>query len=63
MSTQVINTDGTEADLIDHLSLMHQKGTKGFTEEYLKSLHKTLHQRQHDPMPEHTHPGDEPPET
>lgn len=62
VSTRVTNTDGTEADLIEHLSHVHQKGTKGFTEEYLKSLHKTLHQRKHEPMPEHTHPGDEPAE-
>ncbi len=37
----------------------HQKGTKGFTEDYLARLHKTLHQRSRDPLPEHTHPGDE----
>ena len=60
MSIQVTNADGTEVDLVEHLSHVHQKGTKGYTDEYLKSLHKTLHQRQHDPMPEHTHPGDEP---
>lgn len=59
MSTQVTNVDGTEADLIDHLSRAHQKGTKGFTEDYLANLHKTLHQRKHVPMSEHTHPGDE----
>jgi hypothetical protein len=35
----------------------HQKGTHGFTEEYLANLHRTLHQRNHEPEPEHTHPG------
>jgi hypothetical protein len=52
--------DGTEADLIEHLSHVHQKGTKGYTDEYLASLHKTLHQHQREPQPEHTHPGDAP---
>ncbi len=59
MSTQVTNSDGTEADLIEHLTRMHQKGTKGFTAEYLANLHKTLHQRKRDPLPEHTHPAAE----
>ena len=59
MSTQVINDDGSEADIIEHLGIMHQKGTKGFTADYLAKLHKTLHQRRRDPLPEHTHPGDE----
>jgi hypothetical protein len=58
VSTQVTNADGTEADLVEHLSHIHQKGTKGFTEEYLANLHKTLHQRKRDPLPEHTHPED-----
>jgi hypothetical protein len=59
VSTQVTNDDGTEADLIEHLSLIHQKGTKGFTNDYLANLHNTLHQRKRDPLPEHSHPGDE----
>jgi hypothetical protein len=58
VSTQVTNSDGTEADLIEHLSHVHQKGTKGFTDEYLANLHKILHQRRRDPIPEHTHPAD-----
>jgi hypothetical protein len=62
VSTQVTNSDGTEADLIEHLSDIHQKGTKGFTDEYLANLHTTLHQRRRDPVLEHTHPGDEPAE-
>jgi hypothetical protein len=57
--TQVTNEDGTEADLIDHLGSVHQKGTKGFTNEYLKNLHKLLHQRTRGPLPEHTHPDEE----
>ena len=60
MSTQVTNEDGSEADLIDHLGSVHQKGTKGFTDDYLASLHKTLHQRRREPLPEHTHPEDDP---
>jgi hypothetical protein len=59
VSTQVTNEDGTAADLIDHLSHIHQKGTKGLTEEYLAGLHKTLHQRSRDQLPEHSHPGEE----
>ena len=59
MSTQVTNQDGTEGDLIEHLRHIHQKGTKGYTDEYLANLHKTLHQRKRDPLPEHFHPGDE----
>lgn len=59
MSTQVTNADGTEADLIEHLSHVHQKGTKGFTDEYLKTLHQTLHQRKRESLPEHTHPDQE----
>ena len=56
MSTQVTNADGTEADLTEHLSRIHQKGTKGFTDEYLANLHTTLHQPGRDPFPEHAHP-------
>jgi hypothetical protein len=56
----VTNSDGTEADLIEHLTRMHQKGTKGFTSEYLAKLHMTLHQRNRDPIPEHSHPEEEP---
>lgn len=62
MSTQVTNADGTETDLIEHLSHIHQKGTKGFTDEYLANLHTTLHQRKRDPIPEHSHPESEPSE-
>ena len=60
MTTQVTNEDGSEVNLVEHLSHVHQKGTKGFTDEYLASLHKTLHQRSHEPLPEHIHPEDEP---
>ena len=56
MSTEVKMDDGTEADLVEHIRHVHQKGTKGFTEEYLTNLHKTLHQRRHEPLPEHSHP-------
>lgn len=60
MSTQVTNEDGSEADIIEHLGIMHQKGTNGFTDDYLASLHKLLHQRKREPQPEHTHPEDDP---
>ena len=60
MTTQVTNEDGSEVNLVEHLSHVHQKGTKGFTDEYLARLHKTLHQRKHDLLPEHSHPEDEP---
>ena len=62
MTTQVTDEDGTEVNLVEHLSHVHQKGTKGFTDEYLANLHRTLHQRTHDPLPEHAHPQDEPAE-
>jgi hypothetical protein len=53
---QVTMPDGTETDLIEHLQLVHLKGTRGFTEEYLATLHDSLHQRKRDPLPEHDHP-------
>jgi hypothetical protein len=56
VSTEVKMADGTAADLVEHLRHVHQKGTKGFTEEYLASLHRTLHQSTREPQPEHTHP-------
>ncbi len=56
MTTQVTDEDGTELNLVEHLSHVHQKGTKGFTEEYLANLHKTLHQSRREPQPEHAHP-------
>jgi hypothetical protein len=59
VTTQVIDQDGSELNLVEHLSLEHQKGTKGYTDEYLANLHKTLHQRNRDPLPEHTHPEDD----
>jgi hypothetical protein len=62
VTTQVTNEDGSEVNLVEHLSHVHQKGTKGFTDEYLARLHKTLHQRKHDPSPEHSHQEDEPAE-
>lgn len=58
MATQVTMEDGTESPLVDHLRDAHQKGTRGFTEEYLDSLHRTLHRRKREPEEEleHTHP-------
>jgi hypothetical protein len=50
-------SDGTETDLIEHLRLVHQKGTRGFTDEYLATLHDSLHKRKRDPLPEHDHPA------
>jgi hypothetical protein len=60
VTTQVTNEDGSEVNLVEHLSHVHQKGTRGFTDEYLARLHKTLHQRKHDALPEHSHSEDEP---
>jgi hypothetical protein len=60
VTTQVTNEDGSDVNLVEHLSHVHQKGTKGFTDEYLANLHKTLHQRKRDPQPEHVHLEDEP---
>lgn len=59
--TQVTMEDGTEASLLDHLRDVHQKGTRGFTEEYLANLHRTLHQRNREPELAHIHPGSEEP--
>lgn len=55
VSTQVTMADDTETDLIEHLQVEHKKGTRGFTNEYLATLHDSLHHRRHDPFPEHDH--------
>lgn len=55
MATHVTMEDGTEHPLLEHLRNGHQKGTRGLTEEYLAGLHRTLHQRDHEPAPEHRH--------
>jgi hypothetical protein len=60
--SRVTMEDGTERPLLDHLREGHQKGTHGFTEEYLANLHRILHQRDHEPGPEHTHPDTGEPE-
>jgi hypothetical protein len=59
LSTQITMPDGTETDLINHLRLAHQKGTRGFTEQYLITLHDQLHQRKREPQPGHDHPATE----
>ena len=56
MSAEVTLEDGTTADLVEHLTQEHGKGTRGFTAEYLATLHETLHLHKRDPLPEHTHP-------
>ncbi len=58
MATHVTMADGTESPLVDHIRDAHQKGTRGFTEEYLARLHRMLHQRNREPdlQPEHAHP-------
>ena len=55
VSTQVKMADGTQTDLIEHLQVEHKKGTAGFTDEYLATMHDSLHQRRRDPFPEHDH--------
>lgn len=59
VATQVTMEDGTESPLVDHMRDAHQKGTNGYTEEYLGDLHRNLHQRKREPGEEleHTHPG------
>lgn len=65
MATQVTMEDGTESPLADHMRDAHQKGTRGYTDEYLANLHSLLHQRKREPEEEleHRHPeaadGDE----
>jgi hypothetical protein len=56
LSTQVTNEDGTSADLAEHLSSEHRKGTRGLTDEYLARLHDALHHGKRDPQPTHGHP-------
>jgi DNA polymerase IIIc chi subunit len=59
LSVKVTNEDGSVADVAEHLSSEHRKGTKGFTEEYLAHLHRTLHQRRRDEELPHRHPEEE----
>jgi hypothetical protein len=63
VTSQVIMEDGSENPLSDHLREAHRKGTRGLTDEYLASLHRTLHQRKREPQPEyefeHEHPDDD----
>jgi hypothetical protein len=56
LSAKVTNEDGSSADLAEHLSSEHRKGTRGFTDEYLACLHDRLHQSKRDPQPAHEHP-------
>ena len=59
VTSQVILEDGSESPLSDHLREVHRKGTRGLSEEFLASLHKTLHQGKREPQPEHEHPDDD----
>jgi hypothetical protein len=59
VTSQVIMEDGSEDPLSDHLREVHLKGTRGLTDEYLASLHRTLHQPTREPQPEHEHPDDD----
>jgi hypothetical protein len=59
VASQVIQDDGSERPLPDHLRDEHRKGTRGLTDEYLASLHRTLHQAKREQRPEHAHPGDD----
>lgn len=58
MSTQITMEDGTQRELSEHLNGEHKKGTRGLTEEYLRNLHATLHQRSRPAEVEHHHPAD-----
>jgi hypothetical protein len=55
VATQVTMEDGTESPLADHMRDAHQKGTRGYTDEYLANLHHLLHQRQREPEQELEH--------
>ena len=59
MATQVTMEDGSESPLVDHIRDAHQKGTRGYTEEYLDTMHRALHQRKREPEEEleHKHPN------
>jgi hypothetical protein len=58
VATQVTMEDGTESPLVDHIRDAHQKGTRGYTEEYLDTMHRALHKRKREPEEEleHRHP-------
>lgn len=51
--------DGTEMSLMDHLQEAHHKGTRGLKDDFLRTLHQTLHQRRGETELEHQHLGDE----
>jgi hypothetical protein len=55
VATQVTMEDGTESPLVDHMRDAHQKGTRGYTDQYLADLHRTLHQRKREPEEELEH--------
>ena len=57
MTSQVIKDDGSQATISDHLREDHRKGTRGLNDEYLNGVHRTLHQANREPSPEHAHPG------
>jgi len=59
VTSQVILEDGSESPLSDHLREVHRKGTRGLSEEFLASLHRTLHQRKREPELEHEHPDED----
>jgi len=62
VTSQVIMEDESENPLGDHLREVHRKGTRGLTDDYLASLHRTLHHHKREPQPEHEHehPDDDP---
>jgi hypothetical protein len=55
VATQVTMEDGTESPLEDHMRDAHQKGTRGYTDQYLADLHRNLHQRKREPEEELEH--------
>jgi hypothetical protein len=55
VATQVTMEDGTESPLVEHMRDAHQKGTRGYTDQYLADLHRTLHQRKREPEEELEH--------
>jgi hypothetical protein len=61
VTANVTMKDGRELPLLDHLRDGHQKGTQGYTEQFLINLHKTLHQPDRDSAPEHEQIRDDEP--
>jgi len=57
VTEHVTMQDGTEQELLAHLSETHHKGTRGLTDTFLAKMHRSLHlQEGAQTQPEHEHP-------